>query len=408
MSFHHHTLNNGLTLLAETRPSAVSTAVGFFVRTGSRDEPAEWSGVSHFLEHMLFKGSARRSAEQLNIAFDQMGADYNAYTSEETTVYYGAVLPEFQDRLVELLADMMQPALRKEDFQTEKNVILDEIALYDDQPAYRLYDKLMNHYFADHPLANEVLGSAESIRALDVESMRTYFRRRYTPASVTVVAAGQVDVNRLVASVEAGCGHWAPAQAGRPTPPAPRNTDARVLCDPQLARQHIGLMSPAPDARDDARYAAGLWATIFGDTAGSRLYYALVETALADEAHTTYSALDGAGGLLTLMSTRPDRASEAVDTVRRELKRFSDEGPSEAELTAAVNKIASGATLRGEVPMGRLSAVGYDWMYRSQYRTLADELARIEAVTVSDIQAISRRFQPADTALLTLGPRESL
>ena len=141
MEFLHTKLDNGLTIIAESNSSSASMAAGFFVRTGSRDESKELSGVSHFLEHMVFKGTDRRTAIDVNLEFDRMGAEYNACTSEENTVYYGAVLPEFQDPLVELLADLMRPALRMEDFEMERNVILEEIALYEDQPRFRVYEK---------------------------------------------------------------------------------------------------------------------------------------------------------------------------------------------------------------------------------------------------------------------------
>ena len=150
MEFKQTQLDNGLTIIAETTASA-SMAAGFFVRTGSRDETPEIAGVSHFLEHMVFKGTERRSAFEVNLAFDEMGAMYNAFTSEENTVYFGAVLPEYQGRLLDLLCDIMRPALREEDFTVEKQVILDEIALYEDQPSFRVYDKLMSAFFEGHP-----------------------------------------------------------------------------------------------------------------------------------------------------------------------------------------------------------------------------------------------------------------
>src|SRR2546422_620620 len=134
MHFHHHTLANGLTLVGETSPSARSAALGFFVRTGARDETPEVSGVSHFLEHMVFKGTPRRSAFDVNRDFDRIGADYNAYTSEEPTVFHAAVLPEYLPQALDILADILRPSLRDEDFQTEKQVIIEEIGMYEDQP----------------------------------------------------------------------------------------------------------------------------------------------------------------------------------------------------------------------------------------------------------------------------------
>src|SRR5438128_5914184 len=192
MPFQQHTLDNGLEIVAETSPDAYSSAYAFFVRTGARDETAEISGVSHFLEHMVFKGSANRTATEVNRDLDDLSASSNAYTSEEQTVYYATTLPEDQESIVELLADMMRPALRPDDFDTEKQVILEEIAKYDDQPPYGAHEKCMAAFFGDHPLGNSVLGSSKSVGGLARDQMLAYFEQRYSPRNMTLVAAGTV------------------------------------------------------------------------------------------------------------------------------------------------------------------------------------------------------------------------
>src|SRR5687768_16836097 len=179
MPFHTHRLPNGLELIGETIPTARSASVGFFVRTGARDEDAAVSGVSHFLEHMVFKGTPRRTALDVNLDFDRIGASYNAYTSEESTVFYAAVLPEYLPRAVDILADILRPSLRGEDFDTEKQVILEEIGMYEDMPAFAASDHARKIYFADHPLGNSILGSTGSITALTRDQMNGYFARRY-------------------------------------------------------------------------------------------------------------------------------------------------------------------------------------------------------------------------------------
>ena len=193
MRYDHHTLANGLAIVGEYNEAAQSVAIGFFTRTGSRDETPEISGVSHFLEHMMFKGSERRSAEQVDREFDEMGARYNAFTSEENTVYYGNVLPQFQERLLDLLSDMMRPALRDEDFDMEKNVILEEIAMYQDRPQFLVADALRETYYRDHPLGFSILGSSESIKNLSREQMQEYFSRRYAANNLTLVLTGNYD-----------------------------------------------------------------------------------------------------------------------------------------------------------------------------------------------------------------------
>jgi predicted Zn-dependent peptidase len=208
MHFHHTELDNGLTVIAELNPAAQSVAAGYFVKTGSRDETPEVSGVSHFLEHMAFKGDERYTAEDVNRIFDEIGARYNASTSEEITTYYAAVLPEYLPKTLEMLSGLIRPSLRVEDFDLEKNVILEEIGMYDDQPSFLAYDKAMAAHFAGHPLGNSILGSVESITALSSEQMRTYHANRYRGGNLILAIAGNAtwdDVRRLA---EEHAGRW--------------------------------------------------------------------------------------------------------------------------------------------------------------------------------------------------------
>src|ERR1051325_545503 len=215
MSFHKHVLPNGLTVIGEISPSARSVAVGFFVKTGSRDETPSESGVSHFLEHMVFKGTPRRSALEVNYDFDRIGASYNAFTSEENTVFYAAILPEYMPQAVDILADILRPSLRGEDFDMEKNVILEEIGMYEDQPMWSAYDHAKRIHFADHRLGNTILGTPASIKALTRDQMEAYFRRRYVAPNITVVAAGRFDWPAFVGLIEKHCGGWEPGPGGR-------------------------------------------------------------------------------------------------------------------------------------------------------------------------------------------------
>ena len=408
MEFKHTTLNNGLTIIGEINPTAASMAAGFFARTGSRDETPEIAGVSHFLEHMMFKGTARRSADDVNREFDEMGASYNAFTSEENTVYYGAVLPEFQGRLLDLLGDMLRPALRQEDFDVEKNVIQEEIALYEDRPQFRVFENIMSQFFAGHPLGNSILGTRQSIQALKRDQMQAYFDRRYSPGNLTVVGVGNLDWDAFVAKTSQMCSHWTPYDTGRACPAASASASKRVMTDAKVAREHMGICSLAPCNQDADRYAAELAATVVGDSTGSRLYYALVEPAIVDDASMSYEPMDGAGMFLTFLSADPERAGQAVEIAQNELRKFMDEGPTAAELTAAKNKIASSATLKGEVPIGRLKSVGFDWVYRHEYVPLQEQIKTLFAVDAKQIQELARQYDLTKSAVLALGPMEKI
>ena len=166
MEFKQKRLTNGLDIIGEVNMSAKSAAVGFFVRTGSRDEAPQINGVSHFLEHMLFKGTEKLNAFEVNKAFDGTGAQFNAFTSEENTVFYAAVLPEYVIEVTKLWIELMRPALRDEDFNIEKNVIKEEIAMYKDTPSFDVIDRCRSLHFDSHPCGNSVLGSEKSIESL--------------------------------------------------------------------------------------------------------------------------------------------------------------------------------------------------------------------------------------------------
>src|SRR5438132_2015531 len=247
--FHSHLLKNGLHIIGETSPSARSAALGFFVRTGARDETAEVSGVTHFLEHMVFKGTPRRTALEVNIDFDRIGAQYNAFTSEENTVFYAAILPEYLPRAMDILADILRPSLRGEDFDMEKNVIIEEIGMYDDQPMWSAYDNAKRAYFAGHPLGNSILGTAESIRALSRDQMQAYFQRRYVAPNITVVAAGNFAWQPFVAEIQKHCAGWTAGPTGRQAIRETRGSGAfRVLTKAKVTQEHVFLISPGPPA----------------------------------------------------------------------------------------------------------------------------------------------------------------
>src|ERR1700749_2542635 len=186
LTFHHKQLPNGLDIVAEVNPDSHSFAAGLFVKTGSRDEDPKLNGVSHFLEHMMFKGSDKYTWEDVNRIFDEIGARYNAFTSQEMTAYYANVIPEFTEKAIEHLSHLLRPAIRNSDFDTEKKVILEEIAMYLDDPGHRLYERLMELHFGNHPLSQSVLGSADSITALKRDEMANYFSQRYGPGNMVL------------------------------------------------------------------------------------------------------------------------------------------------------------------------------------------------------------------------------
>ncbi len=409
MPFHMHKLANGLQLIGETSPQARSAAVGFFVRTGSRDETPEVCGVTHFLEHMAFKGSEKRTAFDVNRDFDRIGADYNAYTSEESTVYHAAVLPEYLPQLVDILADLLRPSLRQEDFDMEKQVIINEIGRYEDMPGWAAYDRAQRLYFAEHKLANSILGTPASITALQRDQMAEYHRRRYVPSNITVSAAGNFDWPAFVELVEQQCGAWPAATAPRThLGEAPGSGQMAVVTREKAAQEYVFLMSPGPMASSPLRHAADLLAMAIGDDSGSRLYWELVDPGLADSASCGFREYEDTGVFYTSYTCERERTGSNRDIVLRVLESVQKDGISQAELEQARNKMLSRVVRGSERPKGRMFTLGTSWMYYGTYRSVDDELRDYEAVTLADVRNVLDRYPLTRLTTLALGPLAEL
>ena len=405
MPFHSHKLPNGLQLIGETSPSARSVALGFFVRTGSRDESPEVSGVSHFLEHMMFKGTPRRTALDVNLDFDRIGASYNAYTSEENTVYYAAVLPEYLPKAVDILADILRPSLRGEDFDTEKQVILEEIGMYEDQPGWAASDHARRIYYGTHPLGNSVLGTNASITALTRDQMHAYFSRRYAPNNLILSAAGNYDWDALVQLISAACGGWEPGEAGRSNRTEWGGIGGlHVLTRGKVQQEHVMIMAGGPPADSPLRYAADTLALAVGDDSGSRLYWALVDPGRAESADCSYYESDGTGCAYASYSCEPDQTGENLDIVRAVLADVQRDAITEEELQQAKSKIASRVVRGSERPMGRMQAIASSWSYTGEYRDVDTELANFDAVTLKEIRAYLDRYPIDKSTVVAFGP----
>jgi predicted Zn-dependent peptidase len=409
MPFHTHVLPNGLRLLGESNPAMRSVALGFFVRTGSRDEVAGVCGVTHFLEHMVFKGTPRRSAWDVNRDFDRIGAQYNAYTSEENTVFYAAVLPEYVPQALDILSDILRPSLRVEDFDMEKKVIIEEIGMYEDQPMWSAYDHAKRVFFADHPLGHSILGTPESITALTRDQMHEYFSCRYVPDNILVSVAGNFEWDKVVPLVSERCGSWEKGRAGRQgVLPAAGSQCFEVVRKPTVAQEHVYLLSPGPAADSPLRQAADLLSMVIGDDSGSRLYWALIDPGLADSADMSFHEYEGAGVFYTSFSSEPQQTQENLETVRKVLRQVQQEGITTEELQTAKSKVLSRIVRHGERPGGRMQTLGMHWTYLATYRTVDDDLRAFEAVTLKDVREVLDRFPLVRTTTLALGPLEKL
>jgi predicted Zn-dependent peptidase len=403
LTFHHHQLPNGLDIVAEINPDSYSFAAGLFVKTGARDEDPKLNGVSHFLEHMMFKGSEKYTWEDVNRIFDEMGARYNAFTTQEMTAYYANVLPEFTERAIEQLANLLRPAIRQSDFDTEKKVILEEIAMYLDDPGHRLYEKLMELHFGNHPLSMSVLGPAESIKRMERDEMANYFTARYGPGNMVLSVTGRLDFNEVIKLAEKYYGNWPRVDAPRVQPDPMYRPQRTSLTDAKLNRQYTMGMTPGPSAQDERRFAARVLSDVIGDSDGSRFYWALVDPAIADDADFGFYPHDLCGSFYLSITSDPERAQTSLDIALAELNKVKTELNDDA-IERAKNKIASSIVLSGEVPIGRMRSIASQWIYNKEYRSLEQDMETLLKVTPDSLRDLMRDFPFDPMTIVSLGP----
>jgi predicted Zn-dependent peptidase len=404
MEFKHKKLANGLDIIGEINRDAQSAAFGFFTRTGSRDETDAINGVSHYLEHMLFKGTDKISAFDVNLLFDEMGAQYNAFTTEENTVFYSATLPEQLGKAIDLWCQLMRPALKDDDFNMEKNVILEEIAMYKDLPHFDVRETCRTLHFGSHPCGKSVLGSIETIKALTSSQMRGYFESRYVPNNITAVIAGNFDFEKSCELIEKGCGMWKPAQADRKIEFFAGTAKKQSETKKNLNCKHICLMSPAVGYQDKNAYAATLLSKIIGDDTGSRFFWELVDSAIAESASMNCEAMDGVGAFYSYIRTSSENGDKAMQIVEKIFKSLKKDKITDEELQKAKNKVLSGITIQNEIPMGRLVELGVNWVYLGKYRPIEEEIGLIKNITPEDIQGIIEQYPLDKFTQFSLGP----
>ena len=405
--FHTHTLKNGLQIVAQPMPDFESVAVSYYVRTGSRDEydPAI-AGVSHFLEHMVFKGTRTLDWQEITLEFNKIGAELNAFTSHEATVFFARVLGEYLDRALELLSDLIYPRLDESDFQTEKEVIINEIARSEDQPYNITYRRLMQTYFGEHPLGHDVLGTRDSIRNMRVEQMRDYWKRRYVANNIVLSVAGNFNWDHIVEFAEKQCHEWQTGNSGRDVshyePEKPINN---IIVDKNLKQQIMIIAMPAVDIKDPDYYAAVLGGSILGDSDGSRLYWNIHQRGLAESASAGVWAMEGTGLMLMEANATPENAPRVLSLLREELDNMLEQGIYEDELRRAKDKWISSTVLSSESTFSRMRSLASDWVTEGRLISVEEEIERIESVTSDDVIRALRRFPMRDKQVLTtLGP----
>lgn len=385
-----------------------SASIGFWVGTGSVDEPAPQAGASHFLEHLLFKGTEERSARSIAVAIDSVGGDMNAYTTKEYTTFYVRLLADDADMGVQLLCDIIwSPAFRPEEFESERQVILEEILMHADEPADLVHDVLASAMFPEHALGREVLGSSESVSAMSPSQVAAFHHHHYRPGNIVVAAAGAVDHDRICAMVQEALGSRPAVPAGgapartAPSRPAVRRVD--VQRDTEQA--HVIVAVPGPLRGDEERHAVGIVEHVLGGGMSSRLFQSIrEERGLAYSVYAYRLGFQHAGAVAVYAGTSPDQAPTVVGLIEEEMERVAASGITEEEFEAARGHIRGSMALGLEDSGARMGRIGHSQLIHDHVLTLDEVDRRLSALTLDGINESARRWLSAPRTVVTVGP----
>ena len=399
-------LDNGVRVVTETVPSVRSVALGLWVRTGSRDETPAQAGVSHFLEHLLFKGTKRYSAIEIAETFDGMGAATNAATGKESTHLYARLLDTHTEEAFDLLAEMLlEPTFPEID--SEREVVLEEIAMYEDEPSDKVHDVLDEAIFGDHPLGRRILGKAEVISSVPVPDISAYHQAHYTGGNIVVAAAGNIEHEQIVKLTEQYVKPSGGEGNGKLEPPA--EVGARVCFQRKDTEQyHVCFGGPGIDRDDDRRYALAVLDTTFGASTSSRLFREVREKRGLAYAVGSYSQQFADSGLVGIyVGTRGDKVEEACDVIGNELRSLHESGITEEELSRAKESVKGRMVLSSESTSARMSRIGKALLFDSELLTLDEMLAKADAVTAADVAELAGElYAPDSLSAAAIAPDE--
>jgi predicted Zn-dependent peptidase len=398
-------LPSGLTLVTERMEEARSVCIGFWVGTGSRDEELPEAGSSHFLEHLLFKGTDDRSPSAIAEAVDEVGGDFNAFTTKEYTSFYIRLLAEHVSLGLDILSDIMwRPALRPEDLEAERQVILDEILMHADEPSDEAAELSSATLFPDHPLGREVLGSSDSVSSMTVERIRRFFGQHYHPDNMVVAVAGDLDHAAVADGLQERFGGQTGGATPDRRPPDDKVEPLRVIRR-TTEQAHLVLAARSVDRFDPRRYALAVLNHVLGGGLSSRLFQEIRERrGLAYSVWSERVAYHDAGSVSVGMGTAPEHVTEVLDIVTEELALLGDQGITERELAIAKGNLRAETLLACEDSGARMSRIGAGQLLHGEVLSVDEVLARVEALTLEEVHAAARQLVAAPRTLAVVGP----
>jgi predicted Zn-dependent peptidase len=404
-------LPSGVRVVTESMDSVRSAALGFYIATGSGYEDDARAGLSHLLEHMLFRGTARYGSLEIDQLFDGMGAELNAGTGKETTSVYSRVLDVHLERAFDVMADMVwRPRIAAEDLAQEREIVLEEIAMYEDDPQDRVFDVLGEAVFGDHPLGRAIIGRREVVAGTPAVELQTFHAGRYTSRNVVIAAAGSVDHDRLVELVQRSLEDPPPGGgAAEPLPlpgaPIPR----RAFFGKETEQYHIALGAPGLARDDDRRYALRVLDNVLGGTSSSRLFQEVRENrGLAYSVYSFTSSYAGTGQVGLYLGTRPDNVMTSLKVVGDELERLRADGITAEELERSKENVKGRVVLALESTTARMNRLGSSVLAELPLLTVSEVVERIDAVTADDVAALARElYAPERLSAAGIGADEA-
>ena len=403
------TLANGLRVITEAMPYVRSASLGVWADVGSASERREQRGISHLVEHMLFKGTERRTAREIAETMDGVGGNLNAFTDKEATCYYAKVIDHHVPLAIDVLSDMfLHSTFAPADLAKEQKVVLEEIKMYDDSPDEMIHDLFTRTMWRGSDLGEPTIGYAETVSSLGREDLRAHMRARYAPNRVVFAAAGNVDHDAIVDLVErafAGFG----GVADSPLPERPALTPATVVRSKDTEQAYVVIGARGLSVRDERRYELSVLDTILGGGMSSRLFQEVREK--RGLAYSVYSFQQGyrEAGLFGISAgTSPGSVQECVDVIVDELARLAEYGPTEAELTLAKEHIKGSLTLSLEASSGRMIRLGRNEFNLGRLPAIEEIERAVDAVAYEGVVALARElFVPEGLGLCVLGPLDA-
>jgi predicted Zn-dependent peptidase len=406
-------LPNGLRVLTEAIPAMRSVAIGVWVGVGARDETARQSGVSHFLEHLLFKGTERRSAMDISSQIEAVGGETNAFTAKEYTCYYARILDADMPLAVEVMCDVVaNSVMAPADVETERGVILEEIAMQDDEPGDEVHDLFTEAVYGAHPLGHRISGSAESIAALTRDEIHSFYRARYTGPSIVIAAAGNLTHDAVVAEVVAGLagrpGFEGTADAAPPRPASPlvvpRPAQIAVL-DKDTEQAHVVLGCGALARGDERRFALGVLNNVLGGGMSSRLFQEVRERrGLAYSVYSFTSLYADAGLFGVYAGCAPGKVDEVLSLTRDELAKAAASGLTEAEVARGKGMLKGALVLGLEDTGSRMSRLGKGELLHPDLLSVDEILTRVDEITTEQVAEVAAELLDCRPSLAVIGP----